>query len=81
MDSLTDEIESILFIAREVMGESLYAWRSHSTTCRWPAQSLAKLIHVARPSLPGPTSNKCIGIQGRGLERRGFHLEGTTAGS
>lgn len=62
MDTLSDEIESVLYIAREVMGQS---------ASRPPCSAIDPDIN----SLPGPAPYGRIWIQSCRLERRGVPVE------
>ena len=65
MDGLTDEIESILYIAREVMGESL----------PMTIMTLPRL----KGSVPDPLADIHDGPQSSRVERRELHLERSAA--
>lgn len=65
MDALADDIESILYIAREVMG---------------PSPSPARSPAANPSSVPGASADLSVGLQSRRLERRGLSVEGPTAG-
>lgn len=60
MDQLTDEIESILFIAREVMGE-YRPFRPCRATPTFEQPTL-RLAAFTDSSVSGPTKNSCIRI-------------------
>ena len=61
LDNMTDEIESILFIAREVMG----GYTGGTYPCR------------ADDSLPSPPTDFGFGLQSFRLERGELRMEGT----
>lgn len=72
LDNLSDEIESILFIAREVMGESFI---DPFNKLRAGLLGCYLIKWAKRCSLPSPPSYFRIRLQSFRMERREFYLE------